>query len=122
MFADIRSCTRCRAYRITNRSGCCVMDALSETLRVVRLVGAIFINARFTAPWCYQSPRADSAAPLLEPSAERVVIYHLITEGECCVEMEGQEPLRLIAGDVVIFPQGHAHRMASAPGLTPARA
>jgi AraC-like DNA-binding protein len=98
------------------------MDALSETLRVVRLVGAIFINARFTAPWCYQSPRADSAAPLLEPSAERVVIYHLITEGECYVEMEGQEPLRLIAGDVVIFPQGQAHRMASAPGLTPARA
>ena len=32
------------------------MDALSETLRVVRLIGAIFINARFTAPWCYQSP------------------------------------------------------------------
>ena len=38
------------------------MDALSETLRVVRLVGAIFIQARFTAPWCYQSPRADTAA------------------------------------------------------------
>ena len=31
------------------------MDALSETLRVVRLIGAIFINARFTAPWSYQS-------------------------------------------------------------------
>jgi hypothetical protein len=39
------------------------MDALSQTLRVVRLVGAIFINARFTAPWCYQSPSADTAAP-----------------------------------------------------------
>ena len=63
------------------------MDALSETLRVVRLVGAIFIKARFTAPWCYQSPSADSAAPLLEPGAERVVIFHLITEGECFVEM-----------------------------------
>ena len=66
------------------------MDALSETLRVVRLVGAIFINGRFTAPWCYQSPHADYAAPLLEPGAERVVIYHLITEGECFVEMAGQ--------------------------------
>ena len=47
------------------------MDALSQTLRVVRLVGAIFINARFTAPWCYQSPSTDSAAPFLEPNAER---------------------------------------------------
>jgi AraC-like DNA-binding protein len=96
------------------------MDALSETLRVVRLVGAIFIQARFTAPWCYQSPCADSAAPLLEPGAERVVIFHLITEGECYVEMDDQPPLRLSAGDAVIFPHGDAHRMTSEPGLPPA--
>ena len=96
------------------------MDALSETLRVVRLVGAIFIQARFTAPWCYQSPRADSAAPLLEPNAERVVIFHLITEGECFVELGDEKPVRLIAGDAVIFPQGDAHLMTSQPGLPPA--
>jgi len=97
------------------------MDALSETLRVVRLVGAIFINAKFTAPWCYQSPRADTAAPILEPGAERVVIFHLITEGECWVELGDKPPMKLIAGDAVIFPQGDAHRMASAPGLSPAK-
>jgi AraC-like DNA-binding protein len=96
------------------------MDAFSEILRVVRLVGAIFINARFTAPWCYQSPSADTAAPVLEPGAERVVIFHLITEGECYVELSDQPPMRLIAGDAVIFPQGDAHRMTSQPGLTPA--
>src|SRR6185437_8119132 len=97
------------------------MDALSETLRVVRLVGAIFINGRFTAPWCYQSPRANTAAPLLEPGAERVIIFHLITKGDCVVEVLGQPPLRLMAGDVVIFPQGDPHRMTSEPGLGPAR-
>jgi AraC-like DNA-binding protein len=97
------------------------MDALSETLRVVRLVGAIFIQGRFTAPWCYQSPRADSAARLLEPHAERVVIFHLITEGECFVEIDAEPPTRVSAGDVVVFPQGHAHRMCSEPGLQPAK-
>jgi AraC-like DNA-binding protein len=96
------------------------MDALSETLRVVRLVGAIFIHGRFTAPWCYQSPHADSAAPLLEPTAERVVIFHMITEGDCYVELDGQPPMQLTAGDVVIFSQGDAHRMTSEPGLAPA--
>jgi len=96
------------------------MDALSETLRVVRLVGAIFINGRFTAPWCYQSPRADTAAPFLEPGAEQVVIFHMITEGECFVELGNLPPLRLVAGDAVIFPQGDAHRMTSQPGLPPA--
>jgi AraC-like DNA-binding protein len=97
------------------------VDALSETLRVVRLVGAIFINGRFTAPWCYQSPPAHTAAPLLEPGAERVIIFHLITQGDCYVELPGEPPLRLIAGDVVLFPQGDPHRMASQPGLRPAR-
>lgn len=97
------------------------MDALSETLRVVRLVGAIFLQGKFSAPWCYQSPRADDAAPLLEPGAERVVIFHLITEGECVVEMSGAEPMRLVAGDAVLFPNGDAHRMASEPGLPPAQ-
>ena len=95
------------------------MDALSETLRVVRLTGAIFVNARFTAPWCYQSARADTVAPLLEPDAERVVIFHMVTEGECYVELEEGPPVRLIAGDVVVFPHGHAHRMTSQPGLPP---
>jgi AraC-like DNA-binding protein len=93
------------------------MDALSQTLRVVRLVGAIFLHGRFTAPWCYQSPPADAAAPFLEPTAERVVIFHLITEGECWVEMGDMPPLRLVAGDAVLFPQGDAHRMGSQPGL-----
>ncbi len=95
------------------------MDALSETLRVVRMVGAIFINAKFTAPWCYQSPSAAQAAPLLEPGAEKVVIFHMITEGECWVDMDDGAPTRLSAGDVVIFPQGDAHRMSSTPGVPP---
>jgi AraC-like DNA-binding protein len=95
------------------------MDALSETLRVVRMVGAIFVNAKFTAPWCYQSASAGAVGPLLEPGAERVVIFHLITEGECWVEMAGAAPLRLSAGDVVVFPQGDAHNMGSQPGLPP---
>jgi AraC-like DNA-binding protein len=96
------------------------MDALSETLRVVQLVGAIFLQGRFTAPWCYLSPCADVAAPLLEPGAERVVIFHMVTEGECFVELDGQLPMHLTAGDVIVFARGDMHRMSSAPGLIPA--
>ncbi|KRA52653.1 AraC family transcriptional regulator [Pseudoxanthomonas sp. Root65] len=97
------------------------MDALSEILRVVQMSGAFFVNARFSAPWCYQSPKAALAAPWLDPSAEQVVIFHLITEGECLVELEGAPSVHAQAGDVVMFPNGCAHRMASAPGLPPPR-
>ena len=34
-------------------------------------------------------------APVLEPGAERVVIFHLITEGECYVELADGPPTRL---------------------------
>jgi len=97
------------------------MDALSEILRVVQMSGAFFVNARFSAPWCYQSPKAALAAPWLAPTAEQIVIFHLITEGECLVELEGTDPLVARTGDVVLFPSGCAHRMASAAGLSPPR-
>ncbi|CAG9168647.1 AraC family transcriptional regulator [Cupriavidus respiraculi] len=96
------------------------MDALSETLRLVRLLGALFVEARFRAPWCYHSAHADAVAPLLEPGANSVVIFHLVTEGDCWVEMDGTAPVSLTAGDAVVFPQGQAHRMCSQPGLPPA--
>jgi AraC-like DNA-binding protein len=96
------------------------MDALSHTLRVVRLTGAIFLQGKFSAPWCYQSPRADAAAPLLEPGAEQVVIFHMITDGECHVILDGEPPMKLTAGDVIVFPHGDAHRMASDPAVQPA--
>jgi len=44
------------------------MDALSETLRVVRLSGAIFFNARFTAPWGYGSGRPRRWRPCWNPA------------------------------------------------------
>jgi AraC-like DNA-binding protein len=96
------------------------MDALSEVLRVVRLSSAIFFNARFTAPWCFASPTADSVMDRLHPGAEQLVVFHLLTQGECHVEVKGSPPAVLRAGDVVIFPHGDAHLMGSAPGVAPA--
>ena len=43
------------------------MDALSETLRVVQLTGAIFINARFSAPLLKEAGRVT----VVEIAAEK---------------------------------------------------
>lgn len=95
------------------------MDALSETLSVVRLKGAIFFNAKFTAPWCNSSGPARNVASVLAPNSERLIVFHMITEGECFLELDGEPTTRLAAGDVVLFPDGDAHRMASQPALAP---
>lgn len=37
------------------------MDAFSENLSGVKLNGAVFFNAEFTAPWGFSSPGSASA-------------------------------------------------------------
>jgi AraC-like DNA-binding protein len=96
------------------------MDALSEVLRVVRLNSAVFFNARFSAPWCFSAPDAATVKEVLHPGSERVVIFHLLTEGACRLEIEGLPPRLLQAGDIIMFPHGDAHLMASAPDVAPA--
>jgi AraC-like DNA-binding protein len=95
------------------------MDALSEVLKVVQLSGAIFFNARLTAPWCVASPADATLAPMLGLGNERLVLYHYMVEGSCLVTLAGMEPQRLSAGDIVVFPHGDAHTMASSKNVQP---
>jgi AraC-like DNA-binding protein len=85
------------------------MDALSHALSTVRMTGAIFFNAEFTAPWGFVSPSVDTLAPLLAPGTERLVIYHLVTEGTALARLDGAPQEPLCAGDIVIVPHGDAH-------------
>jgi hypothetical protein len=89
------------------------MDAFSEVLSAVKLKGALFFNAEFSAPWGFASPRSDSLAPDLLPGAEHLVIFHLLIEGSASVQLEDGRPIRLSAGDIVMFPHGDPHRMGS---------
>ena len=58
------------------------MDALSEALTSVRMTGAIFYHAECTAPWGFQVPHLQKVAHVLAPGTERLVSYHLVTDGE----------------------------------------
>ena len=57
------------------------MDVLSEVLRVVKLEGALFFNAEFSAPWCLRSSGAAGIAPYLSPVPRHLIMYHFLTEG-----------------------------------------
>jgi Cupin len=43
------------------------MDVLSEVLKAVKLDGAIFDNAEYSAPWCFRAPASHAVAPYLSP-------------------------------------------------------
>lgn len=93
------------------------MDAFSEILSQVKLDGAVFFTAEFSAPWAYSAPPSKALAPLIAPGAGHLVIYHLITEGGALAETAGGPTLQLEPGDVVIFPHGDAHHLSSGKGI-----
>jgi AraC-like DNA-binding protein len=92
-------------------------DALSDVLRAVRLRGALFYYIEGASPWVAEAPPACEIIPAIMPGAEHMIEFHGIVEGSCWAAVVGESPLRLEAGDVVLFPQGDAHVMSSAPGM-----
>jgi len=88
------------------------MDVLSEVLKAVKLDGAIFFNAEFSAPWCFRSPSSRILAPYLSPDSGHVIIFHLLTDGRGYAQVEGDDQaVPLNAGDIIIFPHGDPHIM-----------
>jgi AraC-like DNA-binding protein len=86
------------------------MEVLSEVLKAVKLDGALFYNAEFSAPWCAHSIDARTVTSCLSPNSEHVIIYHLLTEGRGYAHVEGDDrPIPLNAGDILIVPHGDPH-------------
>jgi AraC-like DNA-binding protein len=92
-------------------------DTLSDVLRTVRLKGAVFFYVNGGPEWAAESPASKDIASAVMPGAEHVMQYHVVTAGDCWAGIVGQPPVRLSAGDVVLFPLGDAHVISSAPGM-----
>jgi len=89
------------------------LDVLSDVLRVVRLSGAILFRGELAAPWAMKTPEAGDLAKVLMPGAKQLMLFHLIAEGHCWIDLEGTGKVDLQAGDVAVFPYGDSHTMAS---------
>lgn len=98
------------------------MDVLSDVLRAVRLTGAIYFDMNFRPPFVGESPEMSAIADAVMPEAERVISFHMLLTGSCFAEIVADPaadlaPVRLEAGDVVVFPMGDANVVTSTPGL-----
>ncbi|MFJ1259591.1 AraC family transcriptional regulator [Cupriavidus sp. CuC1] len=97
------------------------MDAVSDVLRVVRLSGAVYLNGEFTAPWCVLGEADAALCDAFLPRSERVVSFHLVTEGSCWARLadDPMSAIHLTAGELLVVPQGESHIMASVLDLSP---
>ncbi len=93
-------------------------DTLSDVLRRLRLRRAVFFNVSGHSDWAAEAPPAKELAPLLlMPCVGHVMAYHAVVQGSCWAGIPGEPPVRLDAGDVVMFPHGDAHVVSSAPRM-----
>jgi len=90
------------------------MDALSEVLGVIRLTGAVFLEMELRAQWSYLTAPARAIADVLLPEADHVIPYHLLLEGTCYARLLDGKFVELSAGDLVMFPAGDRHVLATA--------
>ncbi|AZO01706.1 MAG: AraC family transcriptional regulator [Mesorhizobium sp.] len=81
------------------------MDALSEVLQDFRLSGVNYGRCELRHPWSIAFPE------------QKLLRFHFVGQGPCWIytEAEGWQELR--DGDLVLLPQGIAHRLASAPDV-----
>jgi hypothetical protein len=98
------------------------MDALSDVLRVVRLTGGVFLDARFTPPWSLVTNVQPERMKLFLDPATQIIGFHSIVRGRLTAHVLGGPASELKAGDLILLPRNDLHVLGSAIGVTSGRA
>ncbi len=93
------------------------MDVVSDVLRAVRLSGVVVFHTELTAPWGLSVPPAAAMAKLLQLETRRLIPFHAVAKGSCVSALAHVE--QLDEGDVVMYPQGDSHVLASDATVAP---
>lgn len=73
---------------------------LDQVLHRVRMRGDFYCQAELTSPWALEMPAIEDS-----------ISFHVVTEGHCLLEVEGQDTVRLRSGDLALVPHGRGHTM-----------
>jgi AraC-like DNA-binding protein/mannose-6-phosphate isomerase-like protein (cupin superfamily) len=79
-------------------------DTVSDLLRSLRVRSNVFCLATMRAPWGFGVPAQDVAS------------FHIVLDGGGVLEVDGEPPLELARGDLVVLPHGDAHVVRDGPG------
>ena len=85
-------------------------DPLGEALHFLRMSGSFYCLSEFTAPWALDLPPMEDC-----------LMFHVVTAGECRLEVAGVEPCTLRPGALALVPHGRGHSLNSAAGVTAAK-
>jgi AraC family transcriptional regulator, alkane utilization regulator len=89
------------------------LDVLSDVLRVFHTSGAALLRGEFAEPWTLDMPHGNDFAAMLHSRQSRVIMFHIVAEGGCWVDVDGEPRVWLGKGDMIGFPLGHQHFMGA---------
>jgi len=102
-------CVRIETGAVPVPAGMAMLDVAGEAvfsavLRANQLRAHISSNSSYCDNWTEREPTTEHGT------------FHLIDSGVCWVRSDVlEEPVRLAAGDLIMFPQGAAHMLSSTP-------
>jgi len=86
------------------------VDPLGEALHFLRMSGVFYCRSEFTEPW-----------GLALPPFKACMMFHVVTAGQCWLEVKGAKRRLLRPGDLALVPHGEGHRIVSEPGVAAAK-
>ena len=83
------------------------VDPLGEALHSLRMSGTLYCRSELSAPWALALPIEKDCL------GSHVLSFHVVTSGECWLEIEGTDPLLLRPGDLALVPHSMGHCLSS---------
>lgn len=98
------------------------MESQLNLLREMRLTGGIFLDAEFTAPWCISAKVTPEDCAPFTPTPRQIIAYHYVVAGHLFITVDGQPPIIIETGEIVVLPRNEQHTIGSSPDLIPVNA
>jgi AraC-like DNA-binding protein len=80
-------------------------DPLGEVLQLLQMTGVLYCNAELTDPWGIEIPALPG-----------VMNVEVVTSGHCWIELEGEAPVFMPRGSLLLIPRGNRHILRGNPG------
>lgn len=96
------------------------MNGHLDMFRDMHLTGGIFLDARFTAPWCITAQVGPEDCAPFTTQPRHIIAYHFVPQGRMDLAVNDREPLRVNAGELALLPRNDVHLLGSDIGVEPA--
>lgn len=80
-------------------------DYLGEALHLLKLNGTFYCQSELSAPWGIEMPPFEDC-----------LMMHIITAGHAWLKLDGEPPIHVLQGSLVMLPHGRGHTITSDSG------